>query len=434
MTWPAAYTGILDRLDAITANARPTLCGMSACVDATVSLHASQALLEAVDPPQAAALAKTLTQRAQAGTGGELRVDWPGGPAWLDGRLPFTRDLGGTGPHAARMLAVLGAPVLLALATRSPEQLAVLHPQIWLAREGRPVPARAIVPDRPNATKVYIFEYTKDRVLGRLALPRSSRIIIRFDDSGLEDDREFASLSARLAPVAGAALLAGFSTVAGAELDASLARTRALTSRWRAGGIPAIHLELAGYERPEYRDRTLDALSGTITSVGLSRSEFDELVPGLDLARGMRALGERYALRRVCVHADGWAATATLDDPGTEREALLLGCLLASTRAAHGAPRVPVAVPAGAVFEELPALPPALGPWRFVACAAPYLAYPAATVGLGDTFTAGCLLVLGRGRGPIEPWTPSDVLAYDPSAAAPAAREHATLFGNDRRE
>jgi ADP-dependent phosphofructokinase/glucokinase len=374
-----------------------TLCGLSACVDATASLHDAAALLAASEPA-AAHFASALVARAAAGIGGEIRVDWPGGPAWLDAHLAFRRDLGGTGPQAARVLTLLGAPVLLALRTRSPEQLAVLDPKLPLAQAGRVVTAEHVAADRPNATKTYIFEFTQGRRLGSVVPPRSSRIIVRFDDPGLEEDAEFEILSRRLAPHAGAAILSGFNSLGSRALGPALERTRALARDWRRAEIPAIHLELAGYARPEYRDMTLSALAGCATSFGLSLSEFRSLQPGGQLAEGMRALAERMQVRRVCMHADEWAASATLDDPAREREALLMGGLLAGARAEAGRPVVPHSIPAGAVFERPPAFPEALGAWHFATCATPYLAQPAATVGLGDTFTAGCLLVLGAQR------------------------------------
>jgi len=394
----------LDGLEAVASTARPTLCGLSACVDATVALYDAGALFEAAGSPEAARFAEALLERVRAGIGGEMRVDWPGGPQWLDRQLSFTLDLGGTAAHAARALATLGAPALLALETRSSDQLSVLHPEVWLAHEGRAVPARSIRPDHPNAPKIYIFEYTKDRPIRGIVPPRSSRIIVRFNDPGLENDPEFRALSRRLAPDAGAALLSGFNTIGAGDLATALAWTRELASSWCLSKLPVIHLELGGYDRPQYRDRVLSELSGPITSLGLSLSELSALVSehnltGDSLASTMCALGEKFGLRRICVHADEWSATATLEDPECERDALLMGNLLASSRAANGRPILPTTIPADAVFETTPPLSPrSLGSWNIVVCATPYLARPAVTVGLGDTFTAGCLLMLGQRR------------------------------------
>src|SRR5258708_29026970 len=133
----------------------------------------------------------------------------------------------------------------------------------------------------------------------------------------------------------------------------------------------------------------------------MSRSEY--LALGLhadDLAAGMVAGGERLGVRRVCVHADHWAAAATLDDPARERDALMMGCLLASSRAAAGRPVYPKAVARDAAFARIPFEGTMRrDPWPPACCASPYLTRPATTLGAGDTFTAGCLLVLGQRRG-----------------------------------
>jgi ADP-dependent phosphofructokinase/glucokinase len=97
--------------------------------------------------------------------------------------------------------------------------------------------------------------------------------------------------------------------------------------------------------------------------------EFEDLPA--DLAAAMRALGERFGLRRVCVHADGWSAAATLDDPDSEHEALLVGNLLAATRASLGHPARPTAIDPAATFEEPPFRLGASGPWHLVGCSPP---------------------------------------------------------------
>ncbi|HTN96162.1 MAG TPA: hypothetical protein VL101_04230, partial [Nordella sp.] len=95
-------------------------------------------------------------------------------------------------------------------------------------------------------------------------------------------------------------------------------------------------------------------------------------------------------------HADHWAAAATRREAEMEHQALMMGCLLAGTRATHGVPAYPKDIDARATFGT-PPLPPLLrqGAWSVVTCASPYLEHPAATVGLGDSFTGGCLLMLG---------------------------------------
>jgi len=99
----------------------------------------------------------------------------------------------------------------------------------------------------------------------------------------------------------------------------------------------------------------------------------------------------------LCVHADTWALAITKGDPHRELEALLCGCLLASARAQRGEPCRPTGVPANAEFHDPPLETFSKSGERFiVCCASPYLERPVATIGLGDTFLAGTLLVLGR--------------------------------------
>lgn len=247
---------------------------------------------------------------------------------------------------------------------------------------------------------IYIVEFVKGISVSGVIPPRSSRIIVRFGDPGLEHDDGFDSLSPRLAADAGAGVVSGFNCVPPGMLNAEIERVFTLTRQWRDAGLEHVHLELAGYDTPALRDRVLASAGGAITSLGMSQSEFKLLsYDDEGLGEGMVAIGERLGLTRVCVHADEWAAAVTCADPEAEERALMTGCLLASSRAAAGRPIVPLGAPVGAVFEEPPMTPGRRrGKWNFVSCSAPYLAQPASTLGLGDTFTAGCLLELGQDR------------------------------------
>ncbi len=399
-TWHGEYGSLIANLGEYGAHGRWTFCGLGACVDAVLSAHDAVTVLLASSEPAARALGQTLAQRAGAGIGGEIRVRWDAGPAWLDSVLPPRKAMGGTGPHAARVLTLLGAPVLLALGHRDAEQMACLDGGICLAKDGQPTPARDIAPHGVPRPKIYIFEFTAGRPVGDTVAPRSSRIIVRFTDPGLEDDQEFEALSTALAPRAGAGVLSGFSAVGEDGLDQAVLRARPLGLRWRAAGVPVVHLEMAGFDTPELRDRTLAGLHGAFSSIGFSQSEYRALVPGgAPETASIVAAAERLGVDRLCIHADAWAIAATRGDPDQERTALMMGCLLASTRAAQGRPARPAALDPAAVFEPPPEEARG-GPWNIVACAAPYLPQPATTLGLGDTFMAGCLLVLGQPHRP----------------------------------
>jgi ADP-dependent phosphofructokinase/glucokinase len=125
-------------------------------------------------------------------------------------------------------------------------------------------------------------------------------------------------------------------------------------------------------------------------------------------------LAETYGLSRLCVHADTWALVITRDDPKRELEALMMGCLLASTRAAVGHISVPQRLPDSARFFK-PPLPVSkqCDGWSIVCCPAPYLATPVATIGLGDTFLAGTLLVLSAESAVPRPIADSSNIPYN---------------------
>jgi hypothetical protein len=398
--WNGLYRELIGDIPGIAATAPLMLFGLSACVDARLFAHELTPLFAADAPPQARALSETIKNRAQHSIGGEIRVDWPEGPAWLAQHVPITYALGGTGPQAAWSLAEIGAPALIALEDRSAHKLRQVHPDILIAEDGRALRAADIVPRGPRQPEIFIIEYTAGQAIGDVTPTRSSRIIVRFHDPGLEHDDQFEKLSIKLAPQAGAGLISGFNSIPHEKIVTEVAPVRHMIEQWRAAGIPTIHLELAGYDTPRHRDQVIGRLTGAITSIGMSHSEFPGFMPETsDLAKDMCALGTRLGLDRVLVHADHWAASVTRDDPGEEHRALLMGCLLAGTRAAHGIPAYPKSIDRQATFTDPPfPIFARHGAWSFVSCASPHLAQPKATVGLGDSFTGGCLLMLGRQR------------------------------------
>lgn len=407
--WPKAYLDLISDLPSLAARAPITICGMSACVDARIDMGDLTPLLHARLPAEAAGFLAMLRERAARGIGGEVRVDWPSGPDWLTERLRIRYALGGTGPQAAWVLNAIRAPAVLALQDRSAHMLSQLPPGVLLADEGRLVPARQAVPRGERRPDIFIFEYTAGVPVGDAVPPRSSRIIVRFNDPGLEQDGDFDTLTPTIARSAGAGLVSGFNCEPPERLKAAVDRVFALCRAWRSAGLETIHLELAGYDSPAARDHVLEAAAGAVTSIGMSQSELLALAPDADPPhRAMTALGDRLGLDRVCVHADHWAAAVTRGDPERERLALMTGCLLAASRAAAGMPVLPKALDPEARFHELPfAAETRSDGWSFVACASPHLASPVTTLGLGDSFTAGCLLVLGQARP--EGQSPADV-------------------------
>lgn len=395
--WAGLYGDLIADIPRIAAEAPLMLFGLSACVDARILAHELTPLFRRGAPAEARAFGTLIKERAAAGIGGEVRIDWPQGPGWLAGHVPIAYALGGTGPQAAWSLAAIGAPALIALEDRSAHKLNQVHPDILIAENGKAARAAEVIARGPRQPEIFIIEYTAGQAIDDVTPKRSSRIIVRFHDPGLEHDAQFETLSVALAHEAGAGLISGFNSIPYELIDTEVAQVTRMIEKWREAGLGTVHLELAGYDTPRQRDRVIERLSGFITSIGMSHSEFLPLVPGSsDLARDMCTFGDRLGVDRVCVHADHWAAAATRGDAETEHQALMMGCLLAGTRAAHGVPAYPAEIDARAIFGT-PPLPPLSrqGAWSVVTCASLYLEHPAATVGLGDSFTGGCLLMIG---------------------------------------
>ncbi|MBV8329182.1 MAG: 6-phosphofructokinase [Verrucomicrobia bacterium] len=396
--WVNAYERVLQLIPAYVQDARLTLCGLSTCVDAYVRLHEAKPLLNARTGSPEAMLGKELIRRAINGVGGELYLNWPEGGRWVEQHLHVARwGVGGSGAQAAQTLAVIGAPALMSLQDRGWRQLSVLHPDICVATAAGFVKCGGLRPTDGMKPAHYIFEFTAGTQIGSAILKRSSRTIVRFGGEHLDDDPDFIRESVSAAKDAGAGVLSGLNEIDDESVDDALSQTIELAQAWKECGLRHIHLEVGDYETAEVRNRVLNLLRGDISSLGMSYSELCGILPGEgDAVEKACELAEALDLRRLCVHSDTWALTVTREDPFRELEGLLFGSLLASTRAEKGVCSLPVSLPGKAEFHELK--------WKsiqqsnersVVSCATPYLEHPAATIGLGDTFLAGTLLVLG---------------------------------------
>lgn len=400
-SWAASYAAAARLLPLQAAAAQLTLAGFCTCIDHTLDLHELAPALLADTDRQAVALGMELRRRAAAGIGGELCMDWPQGPDWFARRGPGFTSLGGTAAQAANTLAMLGAPVLLAVQDRHPAQLRLIAPAVLLATSCGPLPAGSVGPAaRPGKLPHVIFEYRRGEDVAGVTPPRSTRVITRFGDDDMDEDPQFAALSAAMARSAGAGILAGFNAIPPARLDRRLGEMRGVAEAWHASGLALIHLELGDFPDPRTREATLTALRGRISSVGMNANELAALLPGEEAVdRKALALAARLEVSRISIHADGWALSLTRHEAELEQQALIAGCLLAATRAASGRLTVPHGAPAGAQYCSPPGASMKLPTgWRLASCASPYLPQPRSTLGLGDTFLAGTLLVLGQSR------------------------------------
>lgn len=410
-SWRDAYLSVAEHLVSQAGTARLILTGTSACVDAVFQIDAERLARIVARPVATSArdmvgseLLDRILDRITLGHGGELLTRWPAGPAWISALLgpPDRLQVGGTGPQASWALAAIGGHSVLALADRSPEQLAVIDPRTGVCADGTIVAAGSLAPSG-NATKLphCILEFAAGTGHGGVTLPRSSRIILRFGDEPIERDEQFLTMAPVLAASAGAGLVSGLNGQADEDSKEDLAERDwllALVRAWSDAGLAVIHHELA--EFPTVRRLRAAAGMGTATSLGLSLSELFALTgsrgdPRL-LARDVARLS---GARRVVVHADEWALAVHSGDDRHQgdvrhqEDVLLAGNAFAAARARAGQPaEVLDPAPEASYTDDLPA-GGALGDgWRATCVPAPYLRHPTGTVGLGDTFVAGLLL------------------------------------------
>jgi ADP-dependent phosphofructokinase/glucokinase len=375
------------------------MCGLSTFLDGYVRLHEAERLLNAKGGTPQAALSRELFRRASIGIGGEFYMDWPEGGTWVEKSLQFSRwGLGGSGAQAAQTLAIVGAPALMSLEDRGERQLSVIHPNVLVATNRGVVSCGELPTAQGRKPSHYIFEFTAGTPVGSIVPNRSSRTIVRFTDERLDNDPDFNRESIYASATAGAGILSGFNEIGEQDIEVALTDTIGLIQAWRNRGLKTIHLELGDYANAKAMDTVLEKLGGAITSLGMSYSELRALCIGSqDAINKALELSETLNLSRLCIHADTWALAITHGDMQRELEALLCGCLFASARAESGQPCRPSRVPANAEFHDMPREKFSQSGERcIVCCASPYLERPVATIGLGDTFLAGTLLVLGQ--------------------------------------
>ncbi len=398
--WRGRYEQLAERVCRSAPGARPVLISSTVDVDDIyIMTPARLGSLRGRGPSEgglAAELALGVGKLLSEGRDGELFWDWPEGWRWLAEALgsPDRVQVGGTGPQAAWALDVLGAPTVMALESRSPEQLGVLAPNILVCSEGRMVPVHELPADVDAAPiRNEILEFPAGSGLLGSALERSHRVILRFSPIALERDEEFMAMQEELGPTAGAAVLSGLSGL-GLSDGASRNWAQRLLSVWRECGPALRHLELGDTTRPGDLRTVMAGLRGLNSSLGLSMSELLTLW-GPSSGIAAKALELAHGLESPCivVHADRWALAVHRSDPSTVVRRLMTATLFASARAAAGAPRGDVTPVSYASYsEDVPESGPLGNGWRVDCVPTPFVARPASTIGLGDTFTAGLLL------------------------------------------
>jgi ADP-dependent phosphofructokinase/glucokinase len=420
------------RVQAARAENRLIACGFTSNVDRVATLDA--ALLErlyggrlvAGDRPRVALidsvedLLVAVAQCVAAGDGTDLIIREPAVQDWLLARMNGRQQVGGTGAQAASTLAALGFPVLLHLTDRSPAQIAALahREMIALSAADGLVPVDAAVADGVATMWHPVLEFAAGLpapLPGRPAAPVANRILFGYDpvNAAFSVDPDFAAALADPALAIDALLVSGFS-----QLLERGARARALhqvvetITRCRAlrPGL-FVHLELGAMPDFSAVAKIVAALRPVVSSIGLNIDELRELqavlgvtmaAPGPALVAQVQELRDRYPVPRLSVHDRAFCLTVTDGDPERERDALLFASLVSATRARIAAfPEMDDLAPplqtarinaAGLAFlRSLDAEEDGCAAAGVVATPGLEIAGPVATVGLGDSFTAGIL-------------------------------------------
>ncbi|MCP4385687.1 MAG: hypothetical protein GY798_30480, partial [Hyphomicrobiales bacterium] len=299
--WPAEYAALIERMPDLVDRSRLIVGGFSTCIDVYLSFHQTIGPLSAAagEHSEGTALLAELERRAVNGIGGELYIDWPRGPDWIDRHVAGRKAIGGTNAQAAYMLAELGAPALIALEDRSASQLAVLHPETLVATESSFVPVSSLAPAGVERSPHYIFEFTAGETIGASPIPRSSRTIVRFDHSELQRDPAFVRVSTENSADVGAGVVCGFNEIPPESAAAELDYAAAVAADWRRAGITVVHAELCDFPTPRLLEMTIERIMPGVTSFGLSLSELAGLAgEGERPDAAARRLAEAFGLDR----------------------------------------------------------------------------------------------------------------------------------------
>jgi ADP-dependent phosphofructokinase/glucokinase len=397
--WSECYAQLAERVRVVAPEARPVLLSTTVDVDYIYAMTSRrlEALRRGYFSPDgvAAGVSVGVDRLLSEERDGELFWDWPDGLAWLTEALgPEDRvQVGGSGPQAAWALDELGAPAIMALESRSGEQLAVLARNVLVCEDRGLVPVGDLRAD-PGAAPVRhaILEFAHGTQPMARPVGRAHRIILRFSPVAFERDEQFLSMQPELGPNAGASMLAGLNGLAGSD-EASLSWVKRVLTVWGESGPAVRHLELGDTSYETDLTSVVANLRGLYSSLGLSLSELRTFW-GYSGDVGAKALGLARDLGcSVVVHADRWSLAVHRTDADLVVRRLMTGNLLASARAAQGAPSSDVAPVSYASYEDdIPESQPLDEGWRIDCVPTPFVVEPASTIGLGDTFAAGLLL------------------------------------------
>jgi ADP-dependent phosphofructokinase/glucokinase len=410
-------------------------CGFTINLDRVVAFDhlAAERLFagQTVEPPvepvtRANSVVDLLTGIAQCvadGSGRDLPIRDLAVQEWLLDRVDGRTQIGGTGAQAAATLATLGFSVLLHSTGRTPEQIAGLphRERIVVAGPRGLVPIEAVSDPADRTMWHVVLEFDQGLHLplpGAPAAPAGNRVIISYDpvNADFTIDPAFSSALTDINICVSSLLVSGFSQVIEpANLERVLSDAAIALRAWRAARPDLlIHLELGAMPESRSLVDTLEVLSPLVSSVGCNIDELRQILaaldmttakPGPDLVGPLRWLARRFALPRLSLHTRDFCLTVTEGDAERERDALLCGSLVAGTRCRTGA--FPEFADLSATLDREAINPVGLALLRALEADAAgtrqsgvvvtpglRIASPVASVGMGDSFTAGVLALL----------------------------------------
>ena len=410
-------------------------CGFTINLDRVVTfdqvaierLFAEEPVVTTFDPVTRAdsveELLAGIAQCVSEGAGCDLPVRDAAVQRWLLERVDGRVQIGGTGAQAAATLAMLGFPVLLHLTGRSPQQIAALPHREKIAVGGPHglVPVAAISDSADQTMWHVALEFDQGARVplpGAPAAPAGNRVIVSYDPVNADFAIDPAFSAALIDPdvAVSSLLISGFSQVIEpAKLERVLGDAASTLRTWRAARPDLlIHLELGAMPDASLLVDTLDALSPLTSSVGCNIDEFRQIlaafdVPmaesGPDLVTQLDWLALQFGLLRLSLHTRDFCLAVTEGDAARERDALLFGSLVAGTRSRTGI--FPNAAdlaetlelesinPAGmALLRSLGADGDGVTRSGVVVTPGLRIASPVASVGMGDSFTAGVLAMV----------------------------------------
>ncbi|WP_022867165.1 ADP-dependent glucokinase/phosphofructokinase [Schaalia vaccimaxillae] len=339
-----------------------------------------------------------LLQMMHRGRGGECHVRSIDSLSELDRHFDSRTTLGGTCVRAAVAMDRIGIGSTVHLVSINDDVRNLLPAAVaWICSA-----------DRDSCEPHVIFQFPADedvRIIGGVVhSSRPNRVILVHDTPN-----ELMRLSPDLGPAlarADAVMISGFNTMKSPDLLRERLDTLRRMIESVAAGTPIVY-EDAGFHDEAMRDIVLDKICDLIDIHSLNEDEAAAYVQrsfdpkdGAEIARVMEELKTRLMANKILLHTSHYAAVF---GEGAERfaNAAVTGCLMASTRYAHGdsmtrkdfeemrtTPRDPI----GTHLAEDPDI--VRHGIHIVPSYDVYAPSPT-TIGLGDSFIGGLMAALG---------------------------------------